>query len=142
MKESINKVFEYARKKCDSHVVGGTGKSHYYMFGGMKLRISDHIGKNSDGDIHIIVTEDDNYITYNTSSQRLNIVTYEKVKKMINGLSEIGFMIGDKTTLHNIESKMQKNYGEQLNNCNSRISELKQLNEELTKEIEKYKTNM
>ena len=67
------------------------------MFGELKLRISDHIGKNSDGDVHIVLSEDGSYITYNVNTNKLTVVNYEGVKSIIRGMSSLGGLVAPPT---------------------------------------------
>ena len=90
-----DKVYQYAKKLCSSHTP--STNSQYYMFGELKLRISDHIGKNSDGDVHIVLSEDGSYITYNVNTNKLTVVNYEGVKSIIRGMSSLGGLVAPPT---------------------------------------------
>ena len=80
----MHKLHKYAKKNCTNCI--SSTNSQYYHFGSYKLRISDHIGKNSEGDVHIIITKDDKYVTYNIHDQTLNVIDYEKAKKVVQSL--------------------------------------------------------
>lgn len=70
------------------------------------MRISDHIGKNSDGDVQIIITEDDQYVSYNIHDQKLRVITYEKAKKVIQSLKILNEVVTPKGLINTYKSQI------------------------------------
>ena len=69
-------------------VIGASqdGRSHYYQFGNKVVRVSDHIGRNSDGSIHIIV-KPNGYILHYPSTGGVAICNYRQVQELIRTIS-------------------------------------------------------
>ena len=85
----MDKLHKYAKKYCTGDVVVSTnGNSYYYHFNNGKfiLRISDHIGRNSDGKVSIIIDKN-GYLLHNHTTGAVYIETYENIKKFIQSLS-------------------------------------------------------
>ena len=85
----MDKLHKYAEKYCDGKVVKSTqGNSYYYHFNDGKfiLRISDHIGRNSDGKVSIIIDKN-GYMFHNHNTGAVYIETYENIKKFIKSLA-------------------------------------------------------
>ena len=61
-------------------------RSTYYHIRGRVIRVSDHIGRNSDGSISIIydASGSDRYIVHAHGSGMISIVNYENVKNLSN----------------------------------------------------------
>ena len=87
----MDKVHKYAEKYCDEVKISSQGNSHYYHFNGGKfvLRISDHIGRNSDGKISIIIDKENGYLLHNHNTGAVYIETYENIKEIIKSLSTL-----------------------------------------------------
>lgn len=62
------------------------GRSHYYQIGKRVVRVSDHIGRNSDGSIHIIV-KPNGYILHYPSTGDVAICNYRQVQELIRTIS-------------------------------------------------------
>lgn len=86
----MDKVHKYAEKYCDEVKISTQGNSYYYHFNGGKfiLRISDHIGRNSDGKVSIIV-DNNGYLMHNHNTGSVHIETYENIKEFIKSLSTL-----------------------------------------------------
>lgn len=71
-------------------------RSTYYHISGRVIRVSDHIGRNSDGSISIIydASGSDRYIVHAHGSGMISIVDYENVKKIIKSFTILPAMIG------------------------------------------------
>ena len=85
----MDKLHKYAQKYCDGEVIVSTnGNSYYYHFnnGKLILRISDHIGRNSDGKVSIIIDKN-GYLLHNHNTGSVYIETYENIKEFIRSLS-------------------------------------------------------
>ncbi len=91
-------------------------RSNYYHFNGNILRISDHIGINSSGDISIIKTKDDNqYVVHNHKTGDITVISYNDAKKLVKsfgmlsnlykGANTPNFTI-EKETFVNMENKI------------------------------------
>jgi regulator of replication initiation timing len=86
----MDKIHKYAQKYCDEVKVSTLGNSYYYHFNGGKfiLRISDHVGKNSDGKVSII-TDQNGYLLHNHNTGAVYIETYENLKMFIKSLATL-----------------------------------------------------
>ena len=85
----MDKLHKYAEKYCDGEVIkSAQGNSYYYHFNNGKfiLRISDHVGRNSDGKISIIIDKN-GYLLHNHNTGAIYIETYENIKKIIQSLA-------------------------------------------------------
>lgn len=90
----MDKLHKYAQKYCDGEIIISTlGNSYYYHFNNGKfiLRISDHIGRNSDGKVSIIIDKN-GYMLHNHSTGSVYIETYENIKSFIKSLSVMSAM--------------------------------------------------
>jgi FtsZ-binding cell division protein ZapB len=161
----MDKLHKYAQKYCDGEIVISTlGNSYYYHFNNGKfvLRISDHIGRNSDGKVSIIIDKN-GYLLHNHSTGAVYIETYENIKAFIRSLavfsevnvkmetsnkSEIGELKNETNSLkQKIESLSKKNekLGEnntRLNNENvaykSQVKSMKKENESLREQMRRF----
>lgn len=79
-------------------------RSTYYHISGRVIRVSDHIGRNSDGSISIIydASGSDRYIVHAHCSGMISIVDYENVKKIIKSFTILPAMIGILSGTNNI----------------------------------------
>jgi cell division protein FtsB len=85
----MDKLHKYAQKYCDGEViVSSNGNSYYYHFnkGKFILRISDHIGRNSDGKVSIVIDKN-GYLLHNHNTGAVYIETYEHIKEFIRSLA-------------------------------------------------------
>ena len=86
----MDKIHKYAERYADKVITSTNGNSRYYHFNGGKfiLRISDHIGRNSDGKVSIIIDKN-GYLMHNHNTGSVHIETYENIKKFIKSLSTL-----------------------------------------------------
>ena len=77
-----DKVDKYLLKFTDKVEVSQSGKSRYYNLNNKVIRVSDHVGNNSDGCYHIIV-KPNGYLIHHPQTGTINIVDYEQVKEFI-----------------------------------------------------------
>ena len=120
----MDKLHKYAKKYCDGDIViSKLGNSYYYHFnkGKFILRISDHIGKNSDGNISIII-EDGRYILYNHTTGITTLETYNSIKILVKSLAILSY--------HNIKFDMVSN---------KEMGKLKQSNHNMSQQINSLK---
>lgn len=57
-------------------------RSGYYNINGNIIRVSDHIGRNSDGVFHIIIRPNA-YLIYHQDSAQIEVVSYKRVLEFI-----------------------------------------------------------
>lgn len=71
-------------------------RSTYYHICGRIIRVSDHIGRNSDGSISIIydASGSDNFIVHGHESGMISVVNYENLKKIIKSFTILPAIIG------------------------------------------------
>lgn len=119
MKE--NKVFRYAKKYSDEVIE--SQRSRYYHFGNHILRISDHIGKLSDGNVSIIIDKKGHYMIHEHKTGSIIAATYDQVKTFIRGMG-IHSCLGD-CMRSELEAGMQRKYGMQIDTLNRKIISLK-----------------
>ncbi len=84
-KRNIDKLDKYLKslcKKYNGNFIGlEDGKtSAYYSINGRVIRVSDHIGKNSSGNIHFIITDDGDYLMYYNNTNKVRVVNYKQAK--------------------------------------------------------------
>lgn len=89
----MDKIHKYAERYADEVITSTNGNSRYYHFNGSKfiLRISDHIGRNSDGKVSIIIDKN-GYLMHNHTTGSVYIETYENIKAFIKSLSTLSSM--------------------------------------------------
>lgn len=119
----MDKLHKYAKKYCDGEIVISTlGNSYYYHFNNGKfiLRISDHIGRNSDGKVSIIIDKN-GYLLHNHSTGAVYIETYENIKTFIKSLSVMSAMNVKFDTTNKSEIGELKNEVYKLNQLNSSV---------------------
>lgn len=83
-----DKIEKYAAKLMKEYKgeVVESEKSRYFNIKGRILRISDHIGSNSSGNISIIIpdfSDKNEYIVHAHSSGSISIASYEQVKDIV-----------------------------------------------------------
>lgn len=64
------------------------GRSHYYQLGDKIIRVSDHIGMNSEGCFHIIV-KPNGYLIHHPETGTISICGYRQVQEFIRSLEFI-----------------------------------------------------
>lgn len=132
----MDKLHKYAQSYCEEVKKSPCGNSYYYHFNRSKfiLRISDHIGKNSDGKLSIIIDEK-GYLLHNHTTGSIYIESYENIKELIKSLA----------TLNRISVHFDMNRGE-IGDLKSENNNLRQQVESLTKKNskldEKYKNKI
>ena len=144
----MNKLHQYAKKYCDGEIVVSTlGNSYYYHFNNGKfiLRISDHIGKNSDGKVSIIIDKN-GYMLHNHSTGAVYIETYENIKAFIKSLSVMSAMNVKFDTTNKSEIGELKNEINKLNQQNEsyikRNQKLGETNTRLNNENVSFKSQI
>ena len=75
-------ISKFAKKVGES----ATGHSKYYQIEDKVIRVSNHIGKNSDGLFQIIV-KPNGYIIYHPGTGTINICNYRQVQEFIRTIS-------------------------------------------------------
>lgn len=115
----MNKIDKYLRRFAYKIETSETKESRYYTIGDLIVRVSNHIGKNSSGNISIIIDRN-NYILYVPSTNKVSLISYEECKTLIRGivLHASLFLVGDSTYQ---KSLVKENEGLKL-----QISNLKQ----------------
>lgn len=81
----MNKIDKYLRRFAYKIETSESKQSRYYTIGDLIIRVSDHIGKNSDGDISIIIDRE-NYILYVPTTNKVSLIPYEDCKALIKGI--------------------------------------------------------
>lgn len=85
----MDRVHRYAKKYCDGKIVDSqNSESKYYHFNSGKfiLRISNHVGRNSSGNVSIIIDKN-GYMLHNHSTGAIQIITWEEIKTFIRALA-------------------------------------------------------
>lgn len=92
----MNKIDKYLRRFAYKVVTSESKQSRYYTIGELIVRVSDHIGKNSSGNISIIIDRE-NYILYVPSTNKVSLIPYEDCKALIKGivLHATLFLVGE-----------------------------------------------
>lgn len=92
----MNKIDKYLRRFAYKIETSESKQSRYYIIGDLIIRVSDHIGKNSSGNISIIIDRE-NYILYVPSTNKVSLISYEDCKTLIKGivLHASLFLVGD-----------------------------------------------
>lgn len=92
----MNKIDKYLRRFAYKIETSENKQSRYYTIGNLVIRVSDHIGKNSDGNISIIIDRE-NYILYVPSTNKVSLIPYEDCKALIKGivLHATLFLVGE-----------------------------------------------
>lgn len=144
----MDKLHKYAQKYCDGEIVISTlGNSYYYHFNNGKfvLRISDHIGRNSDGKVSIIIDKN-GYLLHNHSTGAVYIETYENIKAFIKSLSVMSAMNVKFDTTNKSEIGELKNEINKLNQQNEsyikRNQKLGETNTRLNNENVSFKSQI
>ena len=114
----MDRVHRYAKKYCDGKIVEAqTSESKYYHFNSGKfiLRISNHIGKNSDGNVSIIIDKN-GYMLHNHPTGSIQIITWEEIKKFIRALATLSGINISMNITSDIEKGLLKQKADQLAN--------------------------
>ena len=114
MERKIDKIEKYIKMMCKKF--GGSWVearlSSYYNMNGRILRVSDHIGTNSSGNISIIIPKyrhsEDMYFIHAHNTGDLSIVNYEEVKNIIHTFVYMSAMFSA-ITQKNFQTEFEKN---------------------------------
>ena len=126
----IDKLDKYLISLCKKHNHNyvQTKSSAYYDFNGRVIRVSDHIGKNSSGSIHFIIT-DNTYLLYYNGTQKIRVMNYEEVKEFCRSFIFLSPMLSDlcnNTTQFEIEKeKANHNDANMIKGLNQKVNALK-----------------
>ena len=93
-----DKIDKYL-KRFTSNVEYGT-RSRYYTLPTGVVRVSDHVGRNSNAVISIIITNKNDYILHKHSSGELSNISYNDLKKLVKSLAEYGSLFSNDGNLH------------------------------------------
>ena len=77
----MEKVINYI-KYCGGKLVSENNNSHYYLIDNKVIRVSNHIGLNSTGNIQIICGKH-GYFLYNKTTGAIDLISYEDLKCFI-----------------------------------------------------------
>lgn len=126
----MNKIDKYLRRFAYKIETSDTKESRYYTIGDLIVRVSNHIGKNSSGNISIIIDRS-NYILYVPSTNKVSLISYEECKTLIKGivLHASLFLTGDVSYQRNLIKENEE--------LKFQIKGLKQGMETLEKQLEK-----
>jgi len=95
-KDKIEKYLDRLIKKHNG-CLQESELSRYYSVRGRILRVSDHVGKSSDGCISIIFDSSDqgNYIIHGHSSGNVSVLSYEQTKEFVRSFIRTSFLFRD-----------------------------------------------
>lgn len=95
-KDKIEKYLDRLIKKHNGLLVESE-RSRYYSVKGRVLRVSDHIGKTSDGNLSIIFDSSDqgHYIVHGHTSGNISILNYEQVKEFVRSFIRTSYLFTD-----------------------------------------------
>lgn len=82
----VTNVDKYISKFAKKVGESASGNSKYYQIEDKVIRVSNHIGKNSDGMYQIIV-KPNGYIVYHPGTGTINICSYRQVQEFIRTIS-------------------------------------------------------
>lgn len=114
----MDRVHRYAKKYCDGKIVDAqTSESKYYHFNSGKfiLRISNHIGKNSSGNVSIIIDKN-GYMLHNHSTGAIQIITWEEIKTFIRAIATLSGINISMNITSDIEKGLLKQKADNLAN--------------------------
>lgn len=125
--DKLDKYLISLCKKYNNNYIQ-TKNSAYYDFNGRVIRVSDHIGKNSSGSIHFIIT-DNTYLLYYNGTQKIRVMNYEEVKEFCRSFIFLSPMLNDlcnNTTPFEIEKeKTNSNDANMIKGLNQKVNVLK-----------------
>ena len=101
-KDKIEKYLDRLIKKYNGSLQE-SGLSRYYSIRGRILRVSDHVGKSSDGCISIIFDSSNqgNYIIHGHSTGNISVLNYEQTKEFVRSFIRVSFLFKDINTVPN-----------------------------------------
>jgi len=77
----MEKIIKYI-KYCGGKLVSKNENSHYYLIDNKVIRVSNHIGLNSSGNIQIICGKH-GYFLYNKTTGAIDLISYNDLKCFI-----------------------------------------------------------
>ena len=96
---SKNKIEKYLDKLIKKHngVLVESEKSRYYSVRGRILRVSDHVGINSSGNVSILIDNSDqgHYIIHGHTSGNISVLNYEQTKEFVRSFVQCSFIYAD-----------------------------------------------
>lgn len=96
---SKNKIEKYLDKLIKKHngVLVESEKSRYYSVRGRILRVSDHVGINSSGNVSILLDNSDqgHYIIHGHTSGNISVLNYEQTKEFVRSFVQCSFIYAD-----------------------------------------------
>ena len=105
-----NKIEKYLDRLIKKHngLLIESESSRYYSVKGRVLRISDHVGKNSDGNLSIIFDSSDqgHYIVHGHTSGNISVLNYEQAKEFVRSFVRTSYLFTDisKTSSENVRT--------------------------------------
>lgn len=95
-KDKIEKYLDRLIKKHNGLLVESE-RSRYYSVKGRVLRVSDHVGKTSDGNLSIIFDSSDqgHYIVHGHTSGNISVLNYEQVKEFVRSFIRTSYLFTD-----------------------------------------------
>ena len=95
-KDKIEKYLDRLIKKYNG-TLQESEFSRYYSIRGRILRVSDHVGKSSDGNISIIFDSSDqgHYIIHGHVSGNISVLNYEQTKEFVRSFIRTSFLLKD-----------------------------------------------
>ena len=99
-KNKIEKYLDTLIKKHNGSVIRSE-RSSYYSIKGRVLRVSDHVGKNSTGNLSIIFDNGDsnNYIVHGHTSGLITILNYNQLKEFVRSFAILSFIYNEVATV-------------------------------------------
>ena len=112
-----DKLHKFAELNCDLVKDSQVSGSRYYHFnqGKFILRISDHIGKTSDGNVSFII-DPNGYLLHNHTTDHISILPYKKACKIIKALA----------TLSEVNASMNISSNKEFNDLKSKFGNVEQ----------------
>lgn len=136
---NIDKLDKYLKslcKKYNGNFIGlEDGKtSAYYSINGRVIRVSDHIGKNSSGNIHFIITDDGDYLMYYNNTNKVRVVNYNQAKDFCRSFFLLSPML---TELQTNQFKFEYDAIINKNNAEAKIAKLENVKNSLVGSLAK-----
>ena len=114
----IDKIDKYIKRYASEYSY--SSKSRYYTVNSDIIRVSDHVGRNSEASLSIIITKNNDYILYNHNNGELANISYNDLKKMIRTIGSYGSFI-----VKEEQNKILNNLRGELKTANENINILK-----------------
>lgn len=104
----MNKLHNYILKKLKPTEIKYSKVSvstYYKLCSGHIIRVSDHVGKTSDGVISIIYTTiSDSFVVYYRENRTVSVMSYEQIKQLINTIQLLPGILGTTNTCLHVET--------------------------------------